>query len=128
MLLVRDGASHWSELRALLEAQSLSVIEVGELRQAEEQLKSCHPPQLMFTAVLLADGDWKRVLLLAKKAGVPLIVVSGRLDMGFSLDVLRRGVFDFMVPPFDRDDIRYVVRNASGLGTPGPEQSEPQAA
>lgn len=128
MLLVRDGASHWSELRALLEAQSLSVIEVGELREAEEQLKGCHPPQLVFTAILLADGDWKSLLLLAKKAGVPLIVVSGRLDLRFCLDVLRQGAFDFMVPPFDCDDIGYVVRNASGLGTPGPEQSEPQAA
>lgn len=127
VLLVRDGAGHWSELKAVLEAQSLPVIEVGRLRQAEAQLKDSHPP-LVFTAVLLADGNWKGVLLLARKAGVPLIVVSGRMDMHFCLDVLRQGAFDFIVPPFNRDDIGYVVRNASGLGMPGPEESEPQAA
>ena len=113
VLLVRDGAGYWSMLKAALEAQSLRVCEARGLRQAEARLKASDPPRLVFTAVMLADGDWERVLLLGKKAGVPVIVVSGRLDARFCLAALARGAFDFIVPPFDQDDVRYVVSNAS---------------
>lgn len=113
VLLVRDGAGYWSMLKAALEAQSLRVCEAGGLRQAEACLKAPEPPRMVFTAVLLADGDWERVLLLGKKAGVPVVVVSARLDARFCLATLARGAFDFIVPPFDQDDVRYVVSNAS---------------
>lgn len=117
-LLVRDGAEYWCNLKAMIETQHFHVSEVRRLREAAEWLKAPNPPQLVFTAVLLADGDWARVLLLGKTAGVPVIVVSTCLDASFCLDVLERGAFDFIVPPFDQDDVAYIVRNASRRAVP----------
>ncbi len=128
VLLVRDGAEHWCELKAALEAQPLQVCEVRWLSEAEERLKAPNPPQLVFTAVLLADGDWQRVLLLGKRVGVPVIVVSTCLDVRFCLDVLERGAFDFIVPPFEQDDVAYVVRNASWHAMPAAPRVLPRAA
>ena len=128
VLLVRDGAEYWCNLRAALEAQPLRVCEVRWLSEAEERLKASNPPQLVFTAVLLADGDWERVLFLGKTAGVPVIVVSTCLDVSFCLDVLERGAFDFLVPPFDQDDVAYIVHNASWRAVPATTTFVPRAA
>jgi DNA-binding NtrC family response regulator len=128
VLLIRDGADYWCKLKAALESQLLRVSEVRGLREAEVWLKAPNPPQLVFTAVLLADGDWERVLLLGKTAGVPVIVVSTCLDVSFCLDVLERGAFDFIVPPIDQDDVAYVVRNASWRVVPAARRSLSRAA
>ena len=128
VLLVRDGAEYWCSLKAALEAQPLRVCEVRWLNEIEERLKAPNPPQLVFTAVLLADGDWDRVLFLGKTAGVPVIVVSTCLDVSFCLDVLEKGAFDFLVPPFDRDDVAYIVRNASWGTVPAATTFVPRAA
>jgi len=127
-LLVRDGAEYWCDLKAAIEAQPLRVCEVGWLSEAEERLKAPNPPQLVFTAVLLVDGDWEGVLFLGKTAGVPVIVVSTCLDVSFCLDVLDSGAFDFLVPPFDREDVAYLVHNAIWRAVPGATTFVPRAA
>ena len=128
VLLVRDGAEHWGELKAVLEAQSLRVCEVRWFSEAAQCLGSPEPPQLVFTAVLLADGDWERVLLWAKRAGVPVIVVSTCLDARFCLDILEKGAFDFIVPPFEYDDVAYLVRNVGWRVAPQVPWLAPRAA
>ena len=119
VLLVRDGSEHWGELKAVLEAQSLRVSDVRRFSEAAECLTGPVLPLMVFTPVLLADGDWERVLLLGKQANVPVIVVSTCLDVRFCLDVLEKGAFDFIVPPFEYDDVAYVVRNAGWRAAPG---------
>ncbi len=128
VLLVRDGAEHWGGLRAALEAQPLRVSEVRRWSEAERRLRAPHPPQVVFTAVLLADGDWERVLFLGKRAGVPVIVVSTCLDARFCLDALERGAFDFIVPPIQQDDVAYVIRNASSRVARTASRFMPRAA
>ncbi|HVA01010.1 MAG TPA: hypothetical protein VMV34_05055 [Terriglobia bacterium] len=127
-LLLRDGAEYWGELRAALEDQFLRVCEVRWFSEAAKCLKGPEPPQLVFTAVLLADGDWERVLLLGKRKSVPVIVVSTCLDVRFCLDVLEKGAFDFIVPPFEQDDVAYVVRNVGWRAAPGTPWLAPRAA
>lgn len=117
-LLVRDGAEYWCNLRVALQAESLCVQEVRWFSEAARWLKGPGPPQFVFTAVLLADGDWVKVLLLGRQIGVPVVVVSTCLDVRFCLDVLERGAFDFLVPPFKQEDVSYVVRAAGWRGVP----------
>jgi DNA-binding NtrC family response regulator len=128
VLLVRDGAEYWSELRAALEAQSLRVCEARRFSEAAKCLAGPEPPQLVFTSVLLADGDWERVLVIGKQARVPVIVVSTCLDARFCLDVLQEGAFDFIVPPFECEDVDYLVRNVDLRTTPGTPWHAPRAA
>jgi DNA-binding NtrC family response regulator len=113
VLMVRDEAEHWHGLRTALETEPFSLSEVRRVSDADQQLRSPNPPQLIFTAVLLADGGWEKVLTLGKREGIPVIVVSASADVHFYVDTLERGAFDYVVPPFRREDIAYLVHNAT---------------
>lgn len=45
---------------------------------------------------------------------IPVIVVSGVLDIELYLTVLESGATDFIVPPFPAGDLAYVVHTATG--------------
>jgi FixJ family two-component response regulator len=71
-------------------------------------------PDLIFTDTALADGIWAEVEALAKRMlpRVPVIVVSGQVNVPLYLDALERGASDFIVPPFRDADLDHVVRGA----------------
>jgi len=114
-LLVQARHDPLDALRLALEKQSINIVTAGNCAEAALVLWSSCPPHMVFTEVQLADGSWADVLTLASKASAPVnvIVVAPFVDIGFYVQAIERGAFDFIVPPLSDPELRHVVRIAA---------------
>jgi len=102
-------------LRMALEEQSIDIYCARNCAEAALAMLSNSPPHLVFTDIHLSDGDWEDVLTLAGKSSEPInvIVVAPYVDIGFYVQVIERGAFDFIVPPLSDPEFMHVVRIAA---------------
>jgi two-component system response regulator HydG len=72
-------------------------------------------PDLIFTDTRLPDGSWTDLVDMAEKFDSPVnvIVVSTTEDVQLYISALQRGAFDFVLPPFERQGLEFVVRSGS---------------
>jgi len=98
-----------------LEEQSVDIFTARNCAETALALLSNCPPHMVFTEIQLADGDWADVLALAGKASAPVnvIVVAPFVDIGFYVQAIERGAFDFIVPPLSDPELLHVVRIAA---------------
>jgi DNA-binding NtrC family response regulator len=114
VLLVSDGDESFESLRALLKSQGIEVWSSRTLAEAARLVDETHP-ELVFTATQHADGTWRDVIIMAEKAteATNVIVVGKYNDIGLYLATMDYGAFDFILPPFEPEPIRHVVRVAA---------------
>ena len=113
-LLVHARNETLRELTHVLKSLGMRVTFAGTCREAAKLLERQGAIDLVFAGTDLADGGWADVLGLAQqsKSYLPVIVVSQIVDSGLYLDVISRGAFDFVTPPFLTSDLAHVVRSA----------------
>ncbi len=114
-LLVAGRSQHFVALRRLLEEQGTQVHWVSSLAAAGDALREPALPDIVFTDVELPDGDWTKILQLARKSlrEIHVVVVSRLIDMTLYLEALQSGAEDFIVPPFEPSHLAHVVRSAA---------------
>jgi DNA-binding NtrC family response regulator len=115
VLLVSGEPESFAPLKSFLQSQSLGTREVPSCGEALLVLWGKQPPHLVFTDTQLPDGTWAEVISLAGKAQAPsnVIVVSRLVDVKLYVEVLERGAYDFITPPFEARELRYIVRRAT---------------
>ncbi len=127
-LLVHDQDDPFRALKLALESQGIQTCRVRSCKDALRLLEQVKPPELVFTDTKLPDGTWAEVLSLAVKASDPIcvIVVSRLVDINLYIEVIERGAFDFIVPPFGASDLSHIVRCAvwSTLSRRGSPQTQ----
>ena len=114
-LLVYDQSNSLDGLKLALEGQFIRTSQARTCREAWHALSAANPPHLVFTGTTLPDGTWAEVLFLAARAPafVNVIVVAGLPDVKFYVQVIERGAFDFIAPPFVAGELAHVVRCAA---------------
>lgn len=114
ILLVHDQEEPWNGLTPLLEWQGITTFRARNCAEAECALGSPESHLLVLTEPILPDGTWAEILALAGRmpSPVPVVVVSRYVDVDLYLDVLEKGAWDFIVPPFNAADLAYVVNGA----------------
>jgi DNA-binding NtrC family response regulator len=114
-LLVQTRHDPLDTLRLVLEEQSIDIQIARNCAEAALALWSDPPPHIVFTEVQLADGNWADVLTLSTKASAPVnvIVLAPFVDVGFYVETIERGAFDFIVPPHSDPELLHVVRSAA---------------
>lgn len=115
-MLVTGGATWGPGLKSMLEHRGFAVYDASNCAEATLLLHSLTPPHIVFTDMQLEDGSWAGILSLAEtnSLAVSVIVVSRHVDIDSYVQVLERGAFDFIVPPFEISEIDHVVRCALG--------------
>ena len=128
-LLIHDKAKHFASLRTMLHDLSVETHTVSTCLEAASFI-SKRRPDVIFTECTMKDGSWADVLNLARKAGVLLsvVVVAAHADMHSYLSVMEDGAFDFVVPPFERDSLDFVVKSAAHRECHRPRQRLSSAA
>ncbi len=113
-ILLHDQEEPISTLKRALEKQSIRTIRARGCADALRMLDQDDPPILVFTDLTVCDGSWADALRLTHRAIRPmdLIVVSRLVDIPLYIAAMESGAFDFMVPPFEDDDVVYVLRRA----------------
>ncbi|MGH9448557.1 MAG: response regulator [Terriglobia bacterium] len=115
-LLVQDGEPCFQALESILEKQGIVIREAPGCAEALALIGQLDSPHLVFTDTRLPDGTWADVLNLVSgvqpRNSVKVIVVSRVVDHRLYLDAIESGAFDFIAPPFEPDDVAFIVRSA----------------
>jgi DNA-binding NtrC family response regulator len=113
-LLIHSQSDPFESLKRTLGELSIETYSVSSCREAEDWISQC-TPQLVFTQSSLPDGTWVSIFSMAERAKLPVsvIVVGSAPDTRLYLSVMERGAFDFVVPPFEREPMKFVVQSAA---------------
>ena len=112
-LVVYDHSRTLQLLDEALSALPVDPIHVGSCRELNEAISTTRP-HLIFTDTSLPDGTWEDAVEAAEKSELPVnvIVVGSYKDTNLYISTLERGAFDFILPPFERRDLEFVVKGA----------------
>jgi DNA-binding NtrC family response regulator len=101
------------KLKQCLEELGVKTAFVDQPNKLRVRLRKPNAPELVFAATEPSDDTWSEVVNVARQTGnQPVIVASRVVDVRKYLDALDRGAFDFVVPPFAQQDLRFVVESA----------------
>jgi len=125
ILIVDDDADVRDSLKALLESAGYRV---KDFESAKGVLAE---PNLSATSCLIADirmpdmdGLALQEELVKRRAGIPVIIVTGHADVPLAVRAMKAGAVDFIEKPFDDELLLESVRRALAVGT----QSKSQAS
>lgn len=119
VLIVDDDQDILTALHDLLEHEGFLVTEVSTCRDALAQVNTVD-----FAAVLLdiglPDGDGLAVLetIQAIAPALPVIVLTAFTSQDYRAKSLSKGAFSCLTKPYNRDEVRAVLRRAVLMGRP----------
>jgi DNA-binding NtrC family response regulator len=113
ILVVDDEPSLRDLLTIMLRKEGYEVITAESRAQAAEKL-SRTPVSMVITDLKLPDGDGIELLRHVKAAAPEtiVIVITAYGSAQTAVAALRLGAHDYLVKPFDVDELKIVVRNA----------------
>jgi two-component system nitrogen regulation response regulator NtrX len=113
VLVVDDEAAVREAIRMTLEYEGF---EVDEARSGQEGLdkvgRGAYDVVVLDIKMPVLDGIEVLDNLRAAGAGVPVVMVSGHGDIQTAVECTRKGAFDFLEKPLNRDRLLLSVRNA----------------
>ena len=113
-LLAHSRDETCQALERVLKSLSVKVLHARDCQEASLLFTGRNVIDVVFTGIDLPDGNWADVLDLAQQSNIhlPVIAVSRTLDIELYLDVIGRGAFDFITPPFLTSDLAHIMRSA----------------
>jgi DNA-binding NtrC family response regulator len=113
-ILVHDRPAPLDSLKSALKDLSIDTFSVRSCEEAKRLIAETQP-QVVFTDTSLPDGSWMDMVNAAEVAPSPVnvIVVGANKDVKFYLNALERGAFDFVLPPFEKQALDFVVQSAA---------------
>jgi len=102
-------------LAGALGALGVSPIHLRNCEGVQRRMVPADVPQLVFTDVRLADGEWRDVLSHCANVGSPVgvVVVTTGVDVLLFLDALEASA-DYITPPFDLYELAHLIRCVYG--------------
>jgi putative nucleotidyltransferase with HDIG domain len=113
ILVVDDESPVRSMVGATLERQGYQVRLAGSGREAAEALE-LHQFDLVLTDIVMQDGNGIALLerIRGQHPNVPVVMVSAIHDVSVAIDSMRRGAYDYLLKPFERDHLVGTVARA----------------
>ncbi len=113
ILVVDDEAQVRTMIRSVLERQSLEVEVAASGRQALELLELSHF-DLVLTDIVMQDVNGIALLerIHAGHQNLPVVMVTAVHDIGVAIDSMRRGAYDYLLKPFENEQLLSTVRRA----------------
>jgi putative nucleotidyltransferase with HDIG domain len=111
-ILIADDEEAIREVVAtLLEAQGYQCATVGNGRQALDLLSN-QPVDLVLSDMVMPEMDGLQLLswLRTHDRDIPVIMVTAMHDVSTALEAMRRGAYDYILKPFERDQLLMGVR------------------
>ncbi|MFQ5348808.1 MAG: sigma-54-dependent transcriptional regulator [Thermoanaerobaculia bacterium] len=113
VLVVDDESAIRDSLRMILEYEGYGVVEAatGESALAEVRRRS---PDAVVLDIKMPEMDGLSVLRKFRERGfeMPVLIVTGHGDVATAVEATRRGAYDFLEKPLERDRLLVSLRNA----------------
>jgi putative nucleotidyltransferase with HDIG domain len=113
ILIVDDEEAIREIVSTLLEAQGYECAAVGNGRLAQEYLGN-HPIDLVLSDMKMPEMDGLSLVEWLHKSDpdIPVIMVTAMPDLSTALEAIRRGAYDYILKPFEKDHLYLGVRRA----------------
>jgi putative nucleotidyltransferase with HDIG domain len=113
VLVVDDEAPVRSMIGATLQRQGYEVQLAVSGSQAMEMLGQ-GPYDLVLTDIVMQDGNGIALLerIHADQPQLPVVMVSAIHDISVAIDSMRRGAYDYLLKPFEREHLVATVQRA----------------
>jgi len=113
ILVVDDEAPVRSMIGATLERQGFEVQLAVSGSQAVEMLTQ-GTFDLILTDIVMQDGNGIALLerIHAEQPNLPVVMVSAIHDISVAIDSMRRGAYDYLLKPFEREHLVATVQRA----------------
>ena len=113
ILVVDDEAHVRSMIGATLKRQGYDVQLAASGRQAMEALER-NSFDLVLTDIVMRDGNGITLLeqMHAQQPHLPVVMVTAIHDISVAIDSMRRGAYDYLLKPFDRERLVSTVERA----------------
>jgi DNA-binding NtrC family response regulator len=113
ILIVDDEKPIRRILAVLLREQHHRTVEVESGEQALEVLSDAEPDLVLLDLKLPGiDGVETLRRLLARKAGLDVILMTAHGSISSAVEAMRRGAFDYITKPFDNDELLMIIGRA----------------
>jgi putative nucleotidyltransferase with HDIG domain len=113
ILVVDDEAHVRSMIAATLERQGYDVILACSGREAIDTLE-VDSFELILTDIVMQEGNGLALLerIHAQNPNLPVIMVTAIHDISVAIDSMRRGAYDYLLKPFEREHLVATVQRA----------------
>lgn len=113
VLIADDEEAIREVVASLLEAQGYRCLTVGNGREALNKLSE-HRVDLVLSDMMMPEMDGLQLLSWVRThdRDVPVIMVTAMHDVSTALEAMRRGAYDYILKPFERDQLLMSVRRA----------------
>jgi len=113
ILVVDDEAHVRSMIGATLERQGYDVQLASSGREAVDTLDR-NTFELVLTDIVMQEGNGIALLerIHAQRPNVPVIMVTAIHDISVAIDSMRRGAYDYLLKPFEREHLVATVQRA----------------
>jgi putative nucleotidyltransferase with HDIG domain len=113
ILIVDDEEAIREVVSTLLEAQGHECASVSNGRLAQEYTRS-HPVDLVLSDMIMPEMDGLSLVEWLRKTepDIPVIMVTAMHDLSTALEAIRRGAYDYILKPFEKDQLYLGVRRA----------------
>jgi putative nucleotidyltransferase with HDIG domain len=113
ILVVDDEEAIRDVVSTLLEAQDYECTAVSNGLLAENYL-SQHPVDLVLSDMVMPEIDGFSLLewLRKRHPNIPIVMVTAMHDLSTALEAIRRGAYDYILKPFEKDQLYLAVRRA----------------
>jgi len=128
VLIVDDEPSIRKAISQILSKAQYEVVEAGDGAQAITRLKEGDNP-LMVDAILCdvqmpkINGIEAIAYFRSHHPLIPVVVLTGCLDIGVAASLMREGVMDYLVKPIGKDILLQVIKKAVDLRRTREDQS-----
>jgi putative nucleotidyltransferase with HDIG domain len=113
ILIVDDEEAIREVVSTLLESQGYHCTPAANGLIATEHLKS-HSPDLVLSDMVMPEMDGLKLLewIRGHDKDIPVIMVTAMHDLSTALDAIRCGAYDYILKPFEKDQLYMSVRRA----------------
>src|SRR6202047_2395744 len=113
ILVVDDEEAIREVVSTMLESKGYHCTAVSNGRAAQDQVKRT-TPDLVLSDMVMPEMDGIRLLEWERKYDpeVPVIMVTAMHDISTALEAIRRGAYDYILKPFEKDQLYLSVRRA----------------
>ncbi len=113
ILVVDDEEAIREVVSTLLQAQGYDCTTAINGRQAQTYLEQ-NTPDLVLSDMVMPEMDGIRLLewLRQHDGDVPVIIVTAMHDIATALEAIRGGAYDYILKPFEKDQLFLSVRRA----------------
>ena len=127
LLIVDDEEAIREVVSTLLEAQGHECASVSNGLMAQEFLRT-HEVDLVLSDMVMPEMDGLRLVewLRQTDPDIPIILVTAMHDLPTALEANRRGAYDYILKPFEKDQLYLSVRRALDHRRVGPRKRDYQ--